>query len=54
MENWGLILYREELLSYNKYYINSNGLESIVTVISHELAHMVGITGSIYSIEWQR
>lgn len=43
MENWGLILYREEYLSYNKYTIDTNRLEFIVAVISHELAHMVGI-----------
>ncbi|EDV23634.1 uncharacterized protein TRIADDRAFT_63982 [Trichoplax adhaerens] len=50
MENWGLILYREELLSYDPYYINSNGLESIVTVISHELAHMW--FGNLATLQW--
>lgn len=41
MENWGLNLYREELLTYNPYYVNARQLSVMVTVIHHEMAHQV-------------
>ena len=41
MENWGLILYREELLSYNRFLSSTSTKERIVAIVAHELAHMV-------------
>ncbi|EDV28936.1 uncharacterized protein TRIADDRAFT_63531 [Trichoplax adhaerens] len=40
MENWGLILYREEYLSYSPSYTDAREKEFIVAIIAHELAHM--------------
>lgn len=41
MENWGLILYREEYLSYSPSYTDAREKEFIVAIVAHELAHMV-------------
>ena len=41
MENWGLITYRETALLYDQTISSNGNKERVVTVISHELAHMV-------------
>ncbi|EDV23637.1 uncharacterized protein TRIADDRAFT_63983 [Trichoplax adhaerens] len=50
MENWGLILYREELLTYNKFLSSTSTKESITTIVAHELAHMW--FGNWVTMEW--
>lgn len=42
MENWGLITYRETALLYDPFISSTGNKERVATVISHELAHMVG------------
>lgn len=42
MENWGLITYRETALLYDPVISSTGNKERVATVISHELAHMVG------------
>lgn len=42
MENWGLITYRETALLYDPIMSSTGNKERVVTVIAHELAHMVG------------
>lgn len=42
MENWGLITYRETALLYDPVLSSTGNKERVATVISHELAHMVG------------
>lgn len=41
MENWGLIMYRETALLYDKNVSSTSNKEWIATVIAHELAHQV-------------
>lgn len=41
MENWGLITYRETALLYDPIMSSTGNKERVVTVIAHELAHMV-------------
>lgn len=41
MENWGLITYRETALLYDPIISSTGNKERVVTVIAHELAHMV-------------
>ncbi|XP_076239529.1 glutamyl aminopeptidase [Calliopsis andreniformis] len=40
MENWGLVTYREARLLYDKRTTSTANMYDIVTVISHEFAHM--------------
>lgn len=40
MENWGLVTYREARLLYDKKTDSSAKAYDVVTVISHEFAHM--------------
>lgn len=42
MENWGLVTYRETALLYDPVISSTGNKERVVTVIAHELAHMVG------------
>lgn len=42
MENWGLVTYRETALLYDPAISSTGNKERVVTVIAHELAHMVG------------
>lgn len=42
MENWGLVTYRETALLYDPVVSSTGNKERVVTVIAHELAHMVG------------
>lgn len=42
MENWGLVTYRETALLFDPIMSSNGNKERITTVISHELAHMVG------------
>lgn len=42
MENWGLVTYRETALLYDPVSSSTGNMERVVTVIAHELAHMVG------------
>lgn len=42
MENWGLVTYRETALLYDPAVSSTGNKERVVTVIAHELAHMVG------------
>lgn len=41
MENWGLVAYRETALLYDPRTSANGNKQRIVTVVSHELAHMV-------------
>lgn len=41
MENWGLVTYRETALLYDPKTSANGNKQRIVTVVSHELAHMV-------------
>ena len=41
MENWGLILYRETALLWNKEIDSMGNKARVNTVVSHELAHQV-------------
>lgn len=46
MENWGLVTYRETALLYDPIESSTGNKERVTTVISHELAHMVGCNAS--------
>lgn len=50
MENWGLITYRETALLYNPGVSSNGDKEWVVTVISHELAHMW--FGNLVTTRW--
>ncbi len=41
MENWGLILYRENNMWYDENSTTSRTLENILTVTIHEISHFV-------------
>lgn len=41
MENWGLVTYRETALLFDAHTSANGNKQRIVTVVSHELAHMV-------------
>lgn len=41
MENWGLITYRETALLFDPKTSANGNKQRIVTVVAHELAHMV-------------
>lgn len=45
MENWGLVTYRERKLLYHPDTSSARDKEATVTIVAHELAHMV--TGPI-------
>ena len=49
MENWGLVTYRETALLYDPILSSIGNKERVATVISHELAHMVGDN---ISVKW--
>lgn len=50
MENWGLVTYRETALLYDPNLSSTGNKERIVTVISHELAHMW--FGNLVTLKW--
>ncbi|XP_061603070.1 aminopeptidase Ey-like isoform X2 [Cololabis saira] len=50
MENWGLITYRETALLYNPRASSNGDKEWVVSVISHELAHMW--FGNLVTMRW--
>ncbi|CAL8350993.1 unnamed protein product [Merluccius merluccius] len=50
MENWGLITYRETALLYDAATSSNGNRERVVTVISHELAHMW--FGNLVTLQW--
>lgn len=41
MENWGLVMYRENKLLYDPESSSIRNKEATATIIAHELAHMV-------------
>lgn len=41
MENWGLVTYRETNLLFDPETSSNRNKETTVTIIAHELAHMV-------------
>ena len=49
MENWGLIIYREAIL-YQPGVTSASYEYWMGTVISHEIAHMVGLHNTQYKI----
>ena len=49
MENWGLITYRETALLYDPVASSTGNKERVLTVIAHELAHMVGLCDDLTS-----
>jgi aminopeptidase N len=38
MENWGLAIYREQFLLFDKVIDRTRDQENIVTIVSHEFA----------------
>ncbi|KAM6942737.1 aminopeptidase Ey-like [Xenentodon cancila] len=50
MENWGLITYREAALLYNPKVSSNGDKEWVLSVISHELAHMW--FGNLVTMRW--
>lgn len=50
MENWGLVTYRETALLYDPVLSSTGNKERVVTVISHELAHMW--FGNLVTLKW--
>ncbi|MED6292745.1 hypothetical protein CHARACLAT_003605 [Characodon lateralis] len=50
MENWGLVTYRETALLYDPMLSSTGNKERVVTVISHELAHMW--FGNLVTLQW--
>ncbi|XP_071369656.1 aminopeptidase N-like [Centroberyx affinis] len=50
MENWGLVTYRETALLYDPIISSTGNKERVVTVISHELAHMW--FGNLVTLRW--
>ncbi|XP_076880958.1 aminopeptidase N-like isoform X2 [Brachyhypopomus gauderio] len=50
MENWGLVTYRESVLLYDPQISSTKDKEVVVTVISHELAHMW--FGNLVTMKW--
>lgn len=41
MEHWGLITYRERYMLYDPKESSAGNKQRILSVVSHELAHMV-------------
>uniref|UniRef100_A0A8C2K7L6 Aminopeptidase n=1 Tax=Cyprinus carpio TaxID=7962 RepID=A0A8C2K7L6_CYPCA len=50
MENWGLVAYRETALLYDPRTSANGNKQRIVTVVSHELAHMW--FGNLVTVKW--
>ncbi|XP_001922987.2 aminopeptidase N isoform X1 [Danio rerio] len=50
MENWGLVTYRETFLFYEPKVSSHEDKEGVITVISHELAHMW--FGNLVTMRW--
>ncbi|XP_067104821.1 aminopeptidase N-like isoform X2 [Osmerus mordax] len=50
MENWGLVTYRETALLYDQTISSNGNKERVLTVISHELAHMW--FGNLVTLQW--
>lgn len=50
MENWGLVTYRETALLYDPIISSTGNKERVVSVISHELAHMW--FGNLVTVRW--
>ncbi|XP_064191655.1 aminopeptidase N-like [Anguilla rostrata] len=50
MENWGLVTYRETALLYDPHISSTGNKERVLTVISHELAHMW--FGNLVTLRW--
>ncbi len=42
MENWGLMIYREATLIWDKVSGTEAARQKVATVISHEIAHQIG------------
>lgn len=50
MENWGLVTFREYGLFYDKNVTSSKYEDYIITIIAHELAHMM--FGNLVTCDW--
>lgn len=50
MENWGLVTYRETALLYDSRTSANGNKQRILTVVSHELAHMW--FGNLVTLKW--
>lgn len=50
MENWGLVTYRETALLYDPIISSTGNKERVLSVISHELAHMW--FGNLVTVRW--
>lgn len=50
MENWGLVTYREARLLYDHQTSSTRNMHDIVTVVSHEFAHMW--FGNLVTMKW--
>ncbi|PIO59233.1 peptidase family M1, partial [Teladorsagia circumcincta] len=50
MENWGLIIYRENALLYDEKYYAPLNKERVATVVVHELAHQW--FGDLVTLKW--
>ncbi|XP_022595280.1 aminopeptidase N-like [Seriola dumerili] len=50
MENWGLVTYRETALLFDPIESSTGNKERVISVISHELAHMW--FGNLVTLQW--
>ncbi len=50
MENWGLVIYREESLLFNSATDSSANKHRVCLVVAHELAHQW--YGNLVTMEW--
>jgi hypothetical protein len=56
MENWGLVMYREQMLLYSPLTTTADMRMSVVEVIVHELAHQVSnvsLLATDLTVVWQ-
>ena len=58
MENWGLMTFRREYLVYDENFVDAFTKEHMMSIITHELAHLVRYEGCyssksiIYELSW--
>lgn len=50
MENWGLIVFGEQFLTYDDVVISNAAMEANVLVMSHEMAHQW--FGNLVTLDW--
>lgn len=50
MENWGLIIFGEQFLTYDDVITSKSGRETNILVMAHELAHQW--FGNLVTLDW--